>query len=223
MSEITSVTVLTAADAANQLQSKGFDALGLTVPAFGTQWSTATTTADNATLRLSVTNPRAPFTGTFRLESSPVTLAAVDGTPITSAAGVLRLHPEAVHRLETLVRLRYGALQRPVPVAMAVHGVTVTGPQLMSWFRGGEDMGVTGAHDISFHDRRGLIIDPVAVASLLADLMLFRPPSSPPAQPDLPRRPAASRRSPICPGRPCASTSSARTAPPTARAARSPS
>jgi hypothetical protein len=175
VSEITSVTVLTAADAANQLQSKGFDALGLTVPAFGTQWSTATTTADDTTLRLSVTNPRAPFTGTFRLESSPVTLAAVDGNPITSPSGVLRLHPEAVHRLETLVRLRYGALQRPVPVAMAVHGVTVTGPQVMSWFRGGEDMGITGAHDFSFHDRRGLIVDPVAVASLLADLMLFRP------------------------------------------------
>ncbi len=45
----------------------------------------------------------------------------------------------------------------------------------MSWFRGGEALGITGAHDISFHDRRGLIIVPVAVASLLADLMLFRP------------------------------------------------
>jgi hypothetical protein len=176
VSEITSVTVLTAADAANQLQSKGFDTLGLTVPAFGTQWSTAAATADDATLHLSVTGPRAPFTGTFRLESSPVTLAAVDGSPITSPSGVLRLHPEAVHRLEALVRLRYGALQRPVPVAMVVHGVTVpAGPQLMSWFRGGEDLGITGAHDISFHDRRGLIIDPVAVATLLADLMMFRP------------------------------------------------
>ncbi|WP_105970021.1 phospholipase D-like domain-containing protein [Streptomyces geranii] len=176
MSDITSVTVLTAADAANQLQSKGFDALGLTVPAFGTQWSTAGTTADDTTLRLSVTGPRAPFTGTFRLETSPVTLAAVTGDPISSPAGVLRLHPEAVHRLETLVRLRYGGLQRPVPVAMVVHGVTIpAGPQLVSWFRGGDDMGITGTHDVSFHDRRGLIIDPVAVAALLADLMLFRP------------------------------------------------
>lgn len=176
MSEITSVTVLTAADAANQLQSKGFDALGLTVPAFGTQWSTAAATADDTTLRLSVTAPRAPFTGTFRLEPSPVTLAAVDGSPITSASGVLRLHPEAAHRLEALVRVRYGALQRPVPVAMVVHGVAVpAGTQLMSWFRGGEDLGIAGAHDISFHDRRGLIIDPVAVAALFADLMQFRP------------------------------------------------
>ena len=118
MSDITSVTVLTAADAANQLQSKGLDALGLTMPAFGTLWSTATTTADDSTLRLAVTDPRAPFTGTFHLEASPVTLASVSGDPITSPAGVLRLHPEAVHRLESVVRPRYGALQRPVPVAM---------------------------------------------------------------------------------------------------------
>ena len=176
MSEITSVTVLTSADAASQLQSKGLDALGLTVPAFATLWSAASTTADDATLHLSVTDPHAPFTGTFRLETSPVTLADVSGDPITSPSGVLRLHPEAVHRLESIVRLRYGALQRPVPVAMAVQGVTIpAGPQLMSWFRAGEALGITGAHDISFHDRRGLIIDPVAVASLLADLMLFRP------------------------------------------------
>ena len=59
---------------------------------------------------------------------------------------------------------------------MAVRGVTVpAGEQLTSWFRGGEDLGIAGTHDMSFHDRRGLIIDPVAVASLLADLMLFRP------------------------------------------------
>jgi hypothetical protein len=176
MSDITSFTVLTAADAANQLQSKGFDALGLTMPAFGTQWSSAAATADDTTLRLSVTNPRAPFTGTFRLEASPVTLSALSGDPITSPAGVLRMHPEAVHRFEALVRLRYGVVARPLPVAMAVHGVTLPpGTQLMSWFRGGENLGLSGTHDVTFHDRRGLIIDPVAVASLLADLMLFRP------------------------------------------------
>ncbi len=176
VSEITSMTVLTAADAANQLQSKGLDALGLTMPAFASLWSTGSTTADDTTLHLSLTSPRAPFTGTFRLEASPVTLAGVNGDPITTPSGVLRLHPEAVHRLESLVRERYTVLQRPVPVAMVVHGVTIpAGPQLMSWFRGGDDMGLTGAHDVSFHDRRGLIIDPVAVAALLADLMLFRP------------------------------------------------
>ena len=106
MSEITSFSALTPADAGNQLQSKGFDALGLTVPAFGTQWSSAAATPDDTTLHLTVTNPRAPFTGTFRLEPAPVTLSEVSGDPITAAAGVLTLHPEAVHRLETLVRLR---------------------------------------------------------------------------------------------------------------------
>jgi hypothetical protein len=176
MCEIASFSVLTPADAANQLQSKGLDALGLTVPAFGKVWSGAAATCDDTTLQLSVTSPRAPFTGTFRLEPKPVTLSALSGAPITTASGVLTMHPEAVHRLETLVRLRYGALQRPLPVAMVVHGVTIpAGTQLMSWFRGGDDLGLSGAHEISFHDRRGLIVDPVAVASLLADLMLFRP------------------------------------------------
>ena len=153
-----------------------------------------------------------------------MTLAEVTGDPISSPSGVLRLHPEAVHRLETLVRRRYGALQRPVPVAMVVHGVTIpAGTQLMSWFRGGDDMGVTGAHDISFHDRRGLIIDPVAVASMLADLMLFRPALVAAGAGGRRRSRAASRRSPTSPGRRCGSTSSARMAPPTARGERSPS
>ena len=116
VSEIASFSVLTAADAANQLQSRGLDALGLTVPGFGTQWSTASTTVDDPTLHLSVTGPRAPFTGTFRFELEPVTLAELSGDPITSPCGVLTMHPEAVHRLETLVRQRYGVLQRPVPV-----------------------------------------------------------------------------------------------------------
>ena len=176
MSEIASFSVLTAADAANQLQSKGFDALGLTVPAFGKVWSSAAATCDDDTLHLSVTSPSAPFTGTFRLEPKPVTLSELSGAPITSPSGVLTMHPEAVHRFETLVRLRYGALQRPLPVAMVVHGVTIpAGPRLTSWFRGGDGLGMSGGHEISFHDRRGLIVDPVAVASLLADLMLFRP------------------------------------------------
>jgi hypothetical protein len=176
VSEIASISVLTPSDVANQLQSKGLDALGLTVPAIGTIWSTAAATVNDATLRASLTSPHAPFTGSFRIEAAPVTFAAVSGDPITTAAGVLTLHPEAVHRLETLVRTRLGALQRPIPVAMLVHGVTVPAtPEPMSWFRGGEAMGITGAHDVSFHDRRGLIIDPVAVASLFADLLMWRP------------------------------------------------
>ena len=137
MTDIASFSALTAADATNQLQSKGLDALGLTVPAFGTQWSSAAATADDTTLHLSVTDPRARSPARSALDPSPVTLAELSGDPITSASGVLTMHPEAVHRLETLVRLRYGALQRPLPVAMVVHGATIPAdPRLMSWFRG---------------------------------------------------------------------------------------
>ena len=38
MSEIARTTVLTAPDVANQLQAKGLDALGLTMPSIGTVW-----------------------------------------------------------------------------------------------------------------------------------------------------------------------------------------
>jgi len=177
MSEIARTTVLTANDVANQIQSKGLDALGLTVPTLGTIWSDAAPGAlDDATLRLSLSSVRAPFTGTFRYEPSPSPFSAVDGTPLAGPVGVLTLHPEAVHRLETLVRTRLGALQRPLPVAMVVHGLTIPNPvPAMGWFRGGEDLGLGTGAAVSFHDRRGLVIDPVAVASLFADLLNFRP------------------------------------------------
>jgi hypothetical protein len=180
MTIITSTTVLTANDVAGQVNSKGLDALGLTVPAFGTVWSDSSApspTVDPATLRLTINGLTAPFTCTYVVVAHPYTYAGLSGAPITTAAGVLALHPEAIHRLETSVRSRLGAaaVGRPLPVAMLVHGLTAPAHPLMSWFRGGESLGVSGAASVSFHDRRGLIIDPLAVASLFADLLSWRP------------------------------------------------
>ena len=181
MTVIASTTVLTSNDVANQLNSKGLDALGLTAPALGTIWSgdsSPSPSVDAATLRLTISGLTAPFTGTYEQVAHPVTYAAPSGAPVTTAAGVLALHPEAVHRLQSLVRTRLGAaaaVGRPLPVAMLVHGITVPANPLMSWFRGGESLGLTGATAVSFHDQRGLAIDPLAVASLFADLLTFRP------------------------------------------------
>ncbi len=90
---------------------------------------------------------------------------------------MLTLHPEAIHRLEALVRARLGGLDRPVPVAMLVHDIPApgAGAGVMAWFRGGEPLGVSGSRTVTFHDRRGLIVDPIAVASMFADLLTFRP------------------------------------------------
>jgi hypothetical protein len=49
----------------------------------------------------------------------------------------------------------------------------------MHWFRAGEP--IPDAGQVSFHDRRGLIIDPVAVAALFAELLTWRPALSPTA------------------------------------------
>jgi len=180
MTVITSTTVLTANDVAGQVNSKGLDALGLTVPALGTVWSDGSApslSVDAATLRLTIDGLTAPFTGTYVVVADAYTYAGPSGAPVTTAAGVLALHPEAVHRLETSVRTRLGAaaVGRPVPAAMLVHGPAAPAHPLMSWFRGGESLGLAGSVSVSFHDRRGLIIDPLAVASLFADLLSWRP------------------------------------------------
>jgi hypothetical protein len=170
---IASFTVLTPADVANQVSGEGLDVLGLTVPMLSMQWSaSAPDPVDPSTLRMNVNTIVAPFTGTWEVHAAPTRFAGPDGIPYATSAGVLALHPEAVHRLESLVATRLGSLDRPVPVAMLVHGVSVPAGQVMQWFRAGEIVGASG--EISFHDRRGLIIDPLAVAALFDDLLAFR-------------------------------------------------
>jgi len=172
---ITSVQVLTPNDVTNQINTNGLDVLGLTVPMLSMVWAGTTPAAaavDDTTLRMTLVNLRAPFTGTYELLAAPTRYSGPSGDPITTPAGVLALHPEALHRLESLVRARLGLLDRPIPAAMLVHGVTLPPNPLMAWFRAGEVMPDSGA--VSFHDRRGLIIDPVATASLFANLIGWR-------------------------------------------------
>jgi hypothetical protein len=171
-------TVLTPADAGNQLQSKGLDVLGLTIPALSKAWSaSAVGTADDAALTLGVTSPLAPFKGTLRVLTDQSAYSDVAGAVITGTVAVLELHPEARHRLQALVTQRLGGtLNRPVPVAMLVHGVPAPStPQPMSWLQAGESLGLSGARTVSFHDSRGLPIDAVAVAALFGDLVTAFP------------------------------------------------
>src|SRR5574341_1295937 len=99
-----------------------------------------------------------------------------DGAPLTGPCAVLRLHPQAVLRMERLAVARYalpGApLIRPVPWAVVVRGAQgFTTPR---WFRADEPMtGISGP--ISFHDGRGQIIDPIYVAALFNDLLAALP------------------------------------------------
>jgi hypothetical protein len=166
--------VLTANNVTTQLNNEGLDALGITMPLLSATWATATPSGSDPSLFMFLTGIQAPFGGTFEFQANPVTYADVSGAPLTGATGVLAMHPEAVHRIETLVAGRLGSLDRPVPVAMLVHNVTMpAGKPLMEMYRPGQTLVDAGALSggVTFHDRRGLIIDPVAVAGLFADLL----------------------------------------------------
>lgn len=173
-------TVLTPADATNQLQSNQLDVLGLAAPNLASGWANATPGAgdvNSAALRLTLNAPRAPFRAPLRFEINPSAWSDVAGDAVAGPVAVLSLHPEAARRLAKLVEVRLGApLIRPVPVAMLVHGVTPpASPSAIDWFQAGAPLGLVGSLAVSFHDARGLPIDPLAVAALFLDLIAWRP------------------------------------------------
>jgi hypothetical protein len=96
-----------------------------------------------------------------------------DGVSLAGGCTVLRLHPQAILRLRTLAVQRYAAAGQPqlfpVPWVMVLRGVEGFGTA--KWFEPDEDMTAGGL--ISFHDGRGLIVDPIYVAALFADLQTF--------------------------------------------------
>lgn len=173
-------TVLTPASAANELQSEGLDALGLTVPTLSPAWATATPTASNhdaAAMTLTLTGVRAPFRGILTYLATPTVWSGVDGAPLSGPVAVLQLHPEAARRLERLVEVRYGGpVVRPVPIAMVIRGITLPAPlPVPNWYLAGESLGFGGSVTVSFHDRRGLSMDVIATAALFRDLIGWRP------------------------------------------------
>jgi hypothetical protein len=118
---------------------------------------------DRVTLRLPAGARSAEFTG-------------ADGAPLSGSCAVLRLHPQAVLRLERLAEDRYAQPGnppiRPVPWAMVVRGAQ--GFTTSRWYEPDEIMtGISGP--VSFHDGRGLIIDPIYVAAMFSDLQTALP------------------------------------------------
>lgn len=179
---------LTQAVATNELQAEGLDALGLSVPTFSPAWASSTpdnTAYDAAQMTLTLTNVRAPFRAILTLAGSTEASANIwshaNGAALTGSLAVLRLHPEAAQRLARLMAARYGdPLIYPVPIAMVVRNITPPDSGIgANWFLAGETLrwNVDGAPlnfgnaVVSFHDHRGLIIDPVAVAAIFADLI----------------------------------------------------
>jgi len=101
-----------------------------------------------------------------------------DGSPVDVNCTIFRFHPQAAERLKTLATSRYGPpLILPIPVVMIVRGAE--GFRAIRWYRPNDLLeGVTGT--LSFHDHRGMIVDPIYVAGLFADLQSAWPGLVPP-------------------------------------------
>jgi hypothetical protein len=170
-------TVLTPNSAANNLQAQGLDALGLAGPSLSPMWAGSNAAAadyDPAALTLRLANPRAAWRGIADWRAAPALFSDPTGAPLTGQALVLTLHPQAVQRLQAEIDLRTNSTVYSVPTAMVVRGLappaTLPPSQI---YLAGETLG-TGTGLATFHDSRGLIIDPVALACLFNDLIGWR-------------------------------------------------
>lgn len=123
----------------------------------------AFTTGSRVTLKLTRGNNSTQFIG-------------ADGNPINTACAIYRLHPQAILRLERLMSVRYStpvgsAVIHPIPTCMLVRGAEHF--KTDQFYEPDATLPVSG--NISFHDNRGLIVDPIYVASLFDDLLTFLP------------------------------------------------
>lgn len=183
------VSVLTPAAAAKQMTSDQLDAFGLVMPILSAEWSESelgVIDEDHLTLSLGG-GLKAPFHAAASYLDSGERWRDVAGKPITDAVFAIEMLPEPARRLTTLLTSRLGApLVRPVPVTMLVHGLKWQPPAgsppgakpPTQSVRAGEAFAPlsTGSRlDVTFHDPRGLPVDPIAVAALFADLITWLP------------------------------------------------
>lgn len=172
------VFTLTPAAAAQSLQDNGLDALGLTAPRLAAAWGTANPGFDAAGLRLTPSgSARAPWFGVLEYLDNGAAFRDVSGAPIIGPVAVFRLHPQSAQRLEALAQGRYGQPGQPhhriIPETMVFTGAVPAPDRSPQTWEPGDTLPRTEPY--SFHDHRGLIVDPVAVAALFDDLMTAFP------------------------------------------------
>ncbi|MCB5185578.1 hypothetical protein LG201_10225 [Methylobacillus gramineus] len=169
------VYTLTPASAAEALRENGLDALGITALLLGSSWSDLDPAFDSAALTLTFAQvPKAPWRGILEYVDSATMFRAVDGMPMTGPAAVLRLHPQAAARLSRLAASRYTTASLPqvhaIPEVLVVRGIAADkAPEVYD-----PEMALPVdaiGKAITFHDARGLIVDPIAVAAILDDLL----------------------------------------------------
>ena len=175
------IATLTTLFAQQRLQEDGLAALGLTAPLCAMRWSTSGQSATylSSELALALPEPCAPFSGTLEWLASGIEFIDAAGAPVTDPVAVVRLHPQAAQRLERLAAARFttdGVLVQPVPATFVVR-LAEQPDRTPQRVEAGEALGgdIPPSPQVSFHDTRGMIICPVAVAAMLADLLTALP------------------------------------------------
>jgi hypothetical protein len=171
------------------MTSHQLDTFGLVMPVLSAEWSDLEPgVIDEDHLTLSIGGQlKAPFHAAASYLDTGARWRDVAGQPITGAVFAIEMLPEAARRLTTLVTSRLGApLMHPVPIAMLVHGLTWQPPPNsppgakppVQSVRAGDVFAPlpSGSRlDVTFHDARGLLVDPIAVAAMFADLIKWQP------------------------------------------------
>ncbi len=167
----------------------GLDAMGLASGRLAGSWTNNTPIYDPERMTLSSGDPwQAMMGGVFTWHAFGVDrLTDVTGDSLTGVVGVLSFHPQAALRIQRLAGRRFdgrtdGTSTRPIPFYAALRGgvppdeineLTENDPPLAPISAAVETV-LTQAV-LTFHDKRGLIIDPVAVAWIFQDLMIGFP------------------------------------------------
>jgi hypothetical protein len=164
--------------AGTAFNTTGLEALGHASAQLSAKWADARPTHDDATMSLTLASGwRAPADG-YLIWSRTGAPGLTDhsGMPLSGSVGTVRFHPHGALRLKHLIAARYdaGAHRRPTPFYAALRdgappaGLPADEPARPDTVRAGETL---GPGRLTFHDERGLIIDPIAVAAVFRDLL----------------------------------------------------
>lgn len=174
----------------------GLNVMGMASGQLASRWASGNITYDRDQMTLSVSAPSRFHAMTGGLLKwygfGAHFLSDVNGQSLDGQIGVFLFHPQAALRLQRLIGVRYdgrsdGLSNRPVPFYAAIRDGAPIDPLIANKLNNATendppivpDAALAGdelSHGtLSFHDERGLIIDPVAVASLFKDLMTVLP------------------------------------------------
>ena len=164
----------------------GLDAMGAASGQLAARWAEGGPSYDAAAMTLTLASPArwlAPVGGVFQWHKFGVPLRDAGGTRLDGIVAVFRFHPQAALRVRRLIGQRYdertdGRASRPVPWFAAIRGGEAP-PEMPDIQPGDPPLAPTNAAvgtplthgTLTFHDDRGLMVDPVAVAALFRDLM----------------------------------------------------